>query len=115
MNILLHESLNLEFICKTYGINKFRSLKYKIRPKSVIKQNSRDLFARNQGSTRKTKGRQVDSYETEGLFSKNAARSGTGSPQPLDPRSATEIRLMGERAGAGERARLASGVGCQEG
>jgi hypothetical protein len=47
MNILQFESLNLEFICKRYEINKFGSLKYKIRPKSVIKQKSKDLFARN--------------------------------------------------------------------
>jgi hypothetical protein len=36
MNILQFELLNLEFICKRYEINKFSSLKYKIRPKSVI-------------------------------------------------------------------------------
>jgi hypothetical protein len=32
MNILQFESLNLEFICKRYEINKFGSLKYKIKP-----------------------------------------------------------------------------------
>jgi hypothetical protein len=37
MNILQFESLNLEFICKRYEINKFYSLKYKIRSNSVIK------------------------------------------------------------------------------
>jgi hypothetical protein len=37
MNILQFESLNLEFICIRYEINKFCSLKYRIRPKSVIK------------------------------------------------------------------------------
>jgi hypothetical protein len=47
MSILQFESLNLEFLCKRYEINKFVSLKYKNRPKSVIKQKSRDLFARN--------------------------------------------------------------------
>jgi hypothetical protein len=36
MNILQFESLNLEFICKRYEINKFRSLKYKIKSKFVI-------------------------------------------------------------------------------
>jgi hypothetical protein len=36
MNILQFESLNLEFICKRYEINKFGSLKYKIKSKSVI-------------------------------------------------------------------------------
>jgi hypothetical protein len=84
MNILQFESLNLEFICKRYEINKFGSLKYKIRPKSVIKQKSRYLFARNQGSVCKTKGRWVDSYKTEGFFSKTATRWGTGYPQPSD-------------------------------
>jgi hypothetical protein len=37
MNILQFESLNLEFICKRYEINKFWNLKYKIRSKSVVK------------------------------------------------------------------------------
>jgi hypothetical protein len=32
MNILQFESLNLEFVCKRYEINKFESLKYKIKP-----------------------------------------------------------------------------------
>jgi hypothetical protein len=36
MNILQSESLNLEFIWKIYEINKFWSLKYKIKSKSVI-------------------------------------------------------------------------------
>jgi hypothetical protein len=36
MNILQFESLNLEFIWKRYEINKFWSLKYKIKSKSVI-------------------------------------------------------------------------------
>jgi hypothetical protein len=36
MNILQFGSLNLEFICKRYEINKFWSSKYKIRSKSVI-------------------------------------------------------------------------------
>jgi hypothetical protein len=35
MNILQFESLNLEFICKRYEINKFGSLKYQIRSNSV--------------------------------------------------------------------------------
>jgi hypothetical protein len=35
MNILLFESLNLEFICKRYEINKFGSLKYENMSKSV--------------------------------------------------------------------------------
>jgi hypothetical protein len=36
MNILQFEPLNLEFIWKIYEINKFWSLKYKIKSKSVI-------------------------------------------------------------------------------
>jgi hypothetical protein len=36
MNILQFESLNLEFICKRYKINKFGSLKYENRSNSVI-------------------------------------------------------------------------------
>jgi hypothetical protein len=36
MNILQFESLNLEFIRKRYEINRFSSLKYKIRSKSTI-------------------------------------------------------------------------------
>jgi hypothetical protein len=73
MNILQFESLNLEFICKRYEINKFGILKYKIRPKSVIKQKSRDLFSRNQRYACKAKGRRVDFYKTEGFISKTAA------------------------------------------
>jgi hypothetical protein len=37
MDILQFESLNLEFICKRYEINKFWNSKYKIRSNSVIK------------------------------------------------------------------------------
>jgi hypothetical protein len=37
MNILQFESLNLEFICKRYEINKFWNSKYQIRCDSVIK------------------------------------------------------------------------------
>jgi hypothetical protein len=36
MNILQFESLNLEFICKIYEINKFGNLKYENRSNSVI-------------------------------------------------------------------------------
>jgi hypothetical protein len=35
MNILQFESLNLEFICRSYEINKFGNSKYEIRAKSV--------------------------------------------------------------------------------
>jgi hypothetical protein len=41
MNILQFESLNLEFICKRYEINKFWNSKYKIRSNSAIKQKGR--------------------------------------------------------------------------
>jgi hypothetical protein len=37
MNILQFESLNLEFICKSYEINKFGNSKYEIRANSVNK------------------------------------------------------------------------------
>jgi hypothetical protein len=36
MNILQFESLNLEFICKSYEINKFGSLKCENRSNYVI-------------------------------------------------------------------------------
>jgi hypothetical protein len=35
MNILQFESLNLEFICKSYEINKFVNSKHEIRANSV--------------------------------------------------------------------------------
>jgi hypothetical protein len=35
MSILQFESLNLEFICKSYEINKFENLKYEFRANSV--------------------------------------------------------------------------------
>jgi hypothetical protein len=35
MNILQFESLNLEFLCKSYEINKFENSKYEIRAKPV--------------------------------------------------------------------------------
>jgi hypothetical protein len=35
MNILQIESLNLEFICKSYEINKIENSKYEIRANSV--------------------------------------------------------------------------------
>jgi hypothetical protein len=35
MNILQFESLNLEFICKRYEINKFENSKYEFRANSV--------------------------------------------------------------------------------
>jgi hypothetical protein len=36
MKILQFESLNLEFICKRYEINKFGSSKYENRSNSII-------------------------------------------------------------------------------
>jgi hypothetical protein len=49
MNIFEFEPLNLEFIWKRYEINKFGSLKYKIRSNFVIIENARGLFIRVQG------------------------------------------------------------------
>jgi hypothetical protein len=54
MNILQFESLNLEFICKRYEINKFWNLNYKIRSNSAIKQKARVLSTRIQGPARET-------------------------------------------------------------
>jgi hypothetical protein len=76
----------------------------------VIKQKSRVQSTESQGPASENQRQRVDSRETEGFFSKTAARRGTGSPQPSDPRSTTEIRSVGERAGTGERARLISGA-----
>jgi hypothetical protein len=72
MNILQFESLNLEFICKRYEMNKFWNLNYKIRSKFVIKQKVKGLIARMQGPVRETEGRQVDSQNAEGFFNKKA-------------------------------------------
>jgi hypothetical protein len=36
MNILQFESLNLEFICKRYEINKFVNLNYENKSNSII-------------------------------------------------------------------------------
>jgi hypothetical protein len=47
MNILQFEPLNLEFICKTYEINKFWNSKYKIRPIPTIKYKLEVLSARS--------------------------------------------------------------------
>ena len=50
MNILQFESLNLEFICKRYEINKFWNSKYKIRSKSMInKKKSGVCLKENKG------------------------------------------------------------------
>jgi hypothetical protein len=46
MNILQFESLNLEFICKRYEINKFWNSKCKIRSNFMIKQKARVLSTR---------------------------------------------------------------------
>jgi hypothetical protein len=67
------------------------------------------MFARKDGSARETRGRWVDSYKTEGFFSKTTVRRGTRFPQPSDPRSAVEIRLAGEHAGG--QARMTGGRG----
>jgi hypothetical protein len=48
MNILQFEPLNLEFIWKTYEINKFWSLKYETKPNYVIILKARGLRAKTQ-------------------------------------------------------------------
>ena len=63
MNILQFESLNLEFICKRYEINKFGNSKYEIRANSRL-----------QWPTRENQGRRVDFQYTEGLFKKTTAQ-----------------------------------------
>jgi hypothetical protein len=61
MNIFQFESLNLEFICKRYEINKLLNSKYKTRSNSAIKQTTRGLSARIQGPTRENQGLWVES------------------------------------------------------
>jgi hypothetical protein len=60
MNILQFESLNLEFICKSYEINRFGNSKYEFRSNSVNIQKSRVQSARVQGPARENRGRRVD-------------------------------------------------------
>jgi hypothetical protein len=59
MNILQFESLNLEFICKRYEINKFGNSKYEIRSNSMNILKSRVQSARLQRPARKNQGRWV--------------------------------------------------------
>jgi hypothetical protein len=101
MNILQFESLNLEFICKRYEINKFYSLKYKIRHKFVIKQKVRGQSARLQGFARENQGWQVDFKQTGGLFKNFTTRRGIGLSRPSNLRSIAENRTAGERADTG--------------
>jgi hypothetical protein len=54
MNILQFESLNLEFLCKRYKINKFWNSKYKTRSSSAITQKIRGLSTKIQGPARET-------------------------------------------------------------
>jgi hypothetical protein len=61
MKILQFESLNLEFICKRYEINKFGSLKYENKSNSIIIYTPRVQSARLQGPARENQGRRVDS------------------------------------------------------
>jgi hypothetical protein len=61
MNILQFESLNLEFICKRYEINKFWNSKYKTRSNSAINSKVRGFFAKLQGPTHETERWWVDS------------------------------------------------------
>jgi hypothetical protein len=76
MNILQFESLNLEFIFKSYEINKFGNSKYEIRANYVNIKKFRANSARLQGPTRENQGRRVYFQQTEGLFKKTTARRG---------------------------------------
>jgi hypothetical protein len=99
MNILQFESLNLDFICKRYEINKFWNLNYKIRSKSAIKQKVKGLFARMSGPARETEGRRFDSEKAEGFFYKKTTRRGIRSCQPFDTGSTARIRSSGRVRG----------------
>ena len=78
MNILQFESLNLEFICKRYEINKFWNSKYKTRSNSAINEKVRGLSAKIQRPARENYGWRVDSKKDEGLFNKTTTRRGIG-------------------------------------
>jgi hypothetical protein len=52
MNILQFESLNLEFLCKRYEIDKFWNSKYKTRSNSLIKQKVGGYYVNTRGSAR---------------------------------------------------------------
>jgi hypothetical protein len=73
MNILHFESLNLEFICKRYEINKFWDSKYKISSNFVIKQKARVLSVKLQGPACGKQGLRVESQKPKGLFNKTTA------------------------------------------
>jgi hypothetical protein len=57
---LQFESLNLEFICKSYEINKFGNSKYEIRANSMNILKSMVQYVRIQGPARENQGRRVD-------------------------------------------------------
>jgi hypothetical protein len=104
MNILQFESLNLEFICKRYEINKFGNSKYEIRSNSVNIYKFRVQSARIQGPARENQGWQVYSKQTEGFLRKTTTRRGIGLPQPSDLKPTAKIRyaVEGARAWASE-------------
>jgi hypothetical protein len=78
MNILQFESLNLEFICKRYEINKFWNSKYKTRSNSAIKYKLGVLSANTRGSAQKRMDGGFYFLEGEGSVYKTAIRRGTG-------------------------------------
>jgi hypothetical protein len=67
MNILQFESLNLEFICKRYEINKFWNSKYRTRSNSAIKQKGWELFYKYSGVYNENQGRRVDIQKAKGF------------------------------------------------
>jgi hypothetical protein len=97
MNILHFESLNLEFICKRYEINKFWDSKYKISSNFVIKQKARVLSVKLQGPACGKQGLRVESQKPKGLFNKTTAWRGIGRSRPHEHERTVEIRSEHER------------------
>jgi hypothetical protein len=79
MNILQFESLNLEFICKIYEINKFWNSKYNIRPIYAIKYKLGVLSAKPKGSAANSKDDRFYFSEVGGSFYKATNQRGTSS------------------------------------
>jgi hypothetical protein len=70
MNILQFESLNLEFICKRYEINKFWNSKYKTRSNSAINLKVRVFLENYKGLRTKLRDSVLILGNPRGSFSK---------------------------------------------